>query len=41
MLANADFYRQEPMLSKLDQEYGEGSAAFFADAIEEFYQKSK
>lgn len=41
MLAHADFYRQEPMLSKLDQEYGEGTAAFFADAIETFYRKSE
>lgn len=41
MLAHAQFYRQEPMQSKLDQEYGEGSAAFFADAIETFYRKSE
>ncbi|MCX4321465.1 MAG: MerR family transcriptional regulator [Lachnospiraceae bacterium] len=41
MLAHADFYRKEPLQSRLDQEYGEGSAAFFADAIETFYQKSE
>lgn len=41
MIAHAQFYRQEPMLSKLDQAYGEGTAAFFADAIEGFYRKSE
>ena len=41
MLAHAQFYRQEPMQSKLDKEYGDGTAAFFADAIEGFYRKSE
>ena len=39
MLARADFYRKEPLQSKLDREYGEGTAAFFAEAIETFYRK--
>lgn len=39
MLAHADFYRKEPLHSKLDGEYGEGTAAFFAEAIEAFYRK--
>ncbi|MDE5939144.1 MAG: MerR family transcriptional regulator [Lachnospiraceae bacterium] len=38
MLAHADFYRKEPLQSNLDREYGEGSAAFFAEAIEAFYR---
>lgn len=39
MLAHADFYRKEPLQAKLDGEYGEGTAAFFAEAIEAFYRK--
>lgn len=39
MLAYADFYRKEPLQSKLDGEYGEGTAAFFAEAVETFYRK--
>ena len=39
MLARADFYCKEPLQSKLDGEYGEGTAAFFAEAIETFYRK--
>ncbi|MDE6404918.1 MAG: MerR family transcriptional regulator [Lachnospiraceae bacterium] len=38
MLAHADFYRKDPLQSKLDGKYGEGTAAFFAEAIEAFYR---
>ena len=40
MLATANFWRKEPSKSTMDQKYGEGAAAFFADAVEAFYQKS-
>ena len=40
MLATARFWRKEPSKSTMDQKYGEGAAAFFADAVETFYQKS-
>ncbi len=39
MLANARFWRKEPSESMLDQKYGEGAAAFFADAVEAFYSR--
>ncbi|MCM1222494.1 MAG: MerR family transcriptional regulator [Lachnospiraceae bacterium] len=40
MLVIARSYRNEHARSVLDQKYGEGMAAFFADAIEAFYEKS-
>ena len=39
MLSTARFWRKEPSKSLLDEKYGEGAAAFFADALEAFYQK--
>ena len=39
MLSTAHFWRKEPSKSLLDEKYGEGAAAFFADALEAFYQK--
>lgn len=39
MLSTARFWRKEPSKSLLDKKYGEGAAAFFADALEAFYQK--
>lgn len=41
MLANARFYRKEPMKSRTDEKYGEGAAEFFAEAIEAFYNRGK
>jgi len=41
MLANARFWRKEPSKSMLDQKYGEGAAAFFADAVEAFYSRGQ
>ncbi len=38
MLATARLWRKEPSKSTIDQKYGEGAAAFFADAVENFYQ---
>lgn len=37
MLATADSYRQDFYKNKLDEEYGEGAAEYFAEAIEQFY----
>ena len=38
MLALAKFYRETQCRETMDEQYGEGSAAFFAQAIENFYQ---
>lgn len=39
MLALAQSYRNEQYKQALDERYGDGAAAFFAEAIEAFYQK--
>ena len=38
MLAIAEFYRETKCRQTMDQQYGEGAAEFFAQAIENFYQ---
>ena len=38
MLALAKFYREKQCRQTMDQQYGEGAAEFFAQAIETFYQ---
>ena len=38
MLALAKFYRETQCRETMDEQYGEGSAEFFAQAIENFYQ---
>ena len=38
MLALAKFYREARCRQTMDEQYGEGSAEFFAQAIENFYQ---
>ena len=38
MRALAKFYRETQCRETMDEQYGEGSAAFFAQAIENFYQ---
>ena len=38
MLALAKFYREAQCRQTMDEQYGEGSAEFFAQAIENFYQ---
>ncbi|WP_434310867.1 MerR family transcriptional regulator [Hominifimenecus sp. rT4P-3] len=38
MLAQAQYYRNEKAKQILDEQYGEGAAEFFAEAIETFYR---
>ena len=41
LLAYAKSFRKDSMQSELNQKYGAGSAAFFAEAIEAFYGKAE
>lgn len=40
MQSIADSYRGEPYKTKVDEIYGEGTAEFFAEAIERFYKRN-
>lgn len=40
MLSLASSFRREEIRQQLDAQYGEGAAAFFADAIEAFYHRA-
>lgn len=40
LLATARLWRKDPSRSLIEEKYGEGAADFFADAVEDFYQRA-